>query len=296
MFKIYFYFRYLILTLLMVVLLGSSKRLSSVFSSSSSSPSQILEKTIRGVESIQTLQYRLTTEERLYNEVHVNESRIKLSYTPYKIYLQQLPEESGAEVMYKEKEFEGKAVINPNGFPWITLWLDPLGYRLRQGKHHHLKRAGYHYFIKLMKHIIDENKDRLDQVFSLHKTVKEGGIDCYKIVYNNPDYQYISYTVKEGESIPDIAEKYKISEYKILEENASLTYYNQSLDPGMTITIPTDYAQRIKLFIDKQRYIPVTIEVYDDKGLLESFKFREIQINPDFESQTFELDNPAYDF
>jgi len=60
---------------------------------------------------------------------------------------------------------------------------------------------------------------------------------------------------------------------------------------------PDDYANRIRLYIDIKRALPVGITVWDYEGrLVEDYGFEDLKLNVGLTDKDFSPDNPDYDF
>ena len=81
----------------------------------------------------------------------------------------------------------------------------------------------------------------------------------------------------------------------IYEINPQLRSFDD-IEPGMKIKVPTDYAREIIVYIDKTRFVPIGLKVYDDKGLFEEYTYQNIVLNPVFSERDFSPSNPAYGF
>ena len=86
-----------------------------------------------------------------------------------------------------------------------------------------------------------------------------------------------------------------MSEYKILELNPEVKNY-EDIDEGDQIKITTSYAKETFLYVCVKTYIPVAIEVMDEKGLYEKYSFHEIQLNPTITPEEFSYKYEAYGF
>jgi hypothetical protein len=242
------------------------------------------------------MEYQIRTTERVDGYLKTSQKFIRLQNDPFRIYVKGISPNEGLELLYNESVTGKDAVINPNGFPWFTLWLDPLGSRVRSGHHHSIFHAGYRYFTDIIQALLQQHKHQLEQVFSLTDPMTHEGHQCFKVSYNSPNYHIKKYTAKGGESVSSLADQLKLSSYKILALNKELHSFGQTLSSGQTINIPSHYAQKIFIYVKKENYLPITIEVFDEKGKFQSYTFSNIKLNPKFSEQTFSLNNPTYNF
>ena len=233
--------------------------------------------------------------ERINGEMVEQQSFIKLEKSPLKVYSKQLYPEEGLEVLYSEEKYGGYALINPNGFPWINLKLDPQGSTMRKGQHHTILDAGYGLFISILEHLFDKYEEKITSMVRNEGIIIWDGIPCWSLQINNPYFKYEDYTVLPDETLVTIAAKLKLSEYMILEHNKNILNY-KDISPGQVIKIPNDYSSKIILLIDKIRMIPLVMKIYDDLGLYEQYEYTNVQLNPSLASNEFAEANKAYNF
>jgi len=115
------------------------------------------------------------------------------------------------------------------------------------------------------------------------------------LIFTNPNYKLISYTTQKNETPLSIAKKNHINFYSILENNPSLKV-TDVIKPGTKIVIPNDYASKMELFVSKEKYYPLYIKIYDNKGFYEEFTFQQVNINAVFKDLDFSETNPNYKF
>jgi len=256
---------------------------------------EICQKTFSQTKSIRTLRYEMRKEERIDGSMQLQVSFIKLNRDPYQVYMKQLAPKNGLEVLYKENENEGKALVSPNGFPWITMSMDPDGSTMRKNQHHSSKDAGFDLVISILEYLFKKYASDIDDMFSLSDDIIFNEHACYQIIFMNPRFNYISYQVKNNDDIFSIARKFKISSYLILERNQFVDHY-QDVKEGDQIMIPSDYAARMELLIDKKRMIPLSIKVFDEQGLFEHYQYSRVEINPPLTPEDFSAENSHYGF
>src|SRR5690606_2584111 len=85
-----------------------------------------LTKTMfKTTKSISAMSFTMGKLERINGKMVDQTSDVKLRRNPLAVYSKQTDPPSGIEVLYKEGE--PKALVNPNGFPWVNVSLDPYG-------------------------------------------------------------------------------------------------------------------------------------------------------------------------
>jgi len=254
---------------------------------------EVLEKSFKAIHDVKALKYHLKIIERGKKGFNHYESAVKFNKSPRNIYLYI----KGIEVLFLEGKNNNKALVNPGGFPYITLNLDPMGDLMRQDQHHTLNEMGYDYFSTVIQHTLKKvDRDHFDEYFRLVGEEKVNNRLCYKIIINNKDFSYKDYTVLQGESITSIARKFFVSEYMILERNPKFKDYFDVLKKGQVIKVPNSYCKSVVLYIDKFYFVPISVKVIDDKGLFEEYNYHFLQVNPKFEEGEFTRDYKDYKF
>ncbi|ELR71657.1 hypothetical protein C900_02393 [Fulvivirga imtechensis AK7] len=256
------------------------------------SGAEITRQMFDSTKKIKTLTYKMKKMERIEGEMTTQIASVKLQRNPFKVYTRQEYPNNGLEVLYAEGD--KAALINPNGFPWFNLKLDPTGDRMRKKQHHTIHNAGYDHVVSILEHLFKKYEHQINELTTL-KTADWQGRECWIVEFNNPHFKYDTYTVRRGESITSIAAKYKLSGYMLLEINEDIDDYDD-ISEGQNITIPNDYSPRMILFIDQKLMVPVVMKVYDNKGLYEHYEYSEINIDPDIKKEEFTAEYGAYGF
>lgn len=255
----------------------------------------ITNKMFENAKKVKTLSFKIVSKERFGSEYKLVEAFFKKQVNPIKIYYKQLKPNAGAEVLINDI-YTKKALVNPNAFPWINVQLDPMSKSLRDGQHHSIYEAGFDYFIEILSVLYEKNKNNLQKVVFYKGEMTYNNVACYKIELNNPNYKTISYKVQENCTVISLANKLNIGDYQIIERNSMLKEYYDKIKIGTVINLPSEYAKRLVLLIDKTTYLPVYMEIYDDKGLFEQYQFNDVKINPAFTNEDFSELNKSYGF
>jgi hypothetical protein len=252
----------------------------------------ILNKTLAAVDNIKTLKFRLKFSERIKGKLRNSESHIKLSRNPTQAYLFL----NGPELLWLEGKNDNNALVNPAGFPYMNLNLDPMGSLMRENQHHTVKEVGYDYFAELIRNAIKIAGDNFDSYFKCLGEIEWDDHNCYFITGENPDFKYESYTVKKGETLITIARAKHLSEYMLLELNEKKVSHYNDVKAGQVIITPNFYGSKLILYIDKELLVPRVIKVYDDKGLFESYEYHDLQVNPKIADEEFTKSYKGYGF
>lgn len=253
---------------------------------------EVVFKMIKTIDELERLKYSLKIVERGKKGYNHYESSVKLNRNPRKIYLYI----KGIELLWVSGWNNNKAYVKPNSFPYVNLSLDPLGYLMRQDQHHTLNEMGVDYFGGLIEYMALKNGNKFDNYFKLEGEERINNRPCYKIIIDNKDFAYETYTVGENESITSIARKLHISEYMILEVNPKFNDYFDILKKGQVIKVPNAYAKHVTLYIDQLYFLPISIKILDDKGLYEQYDYFFLQVNPKIDDAEFKKDFKDYKF
>ncbi|MEP2024868.1 MAG: DUF1571 domain-containing protein [Reichenbachiella sp.] len=255
----------------------------------------IAKRMFEASSKIQALTYTITKQERIDGEMTRQISFTKMQKSPYKVYLRQSFPNDGMEVLYVKNENNNKALINPNGFPWLNLKLNPMDGIMRNDQHHTIFQSGFDHVVSILEFLCDKYQSEIDDMVVYNGIVEQQGRPSYSITFSNPYFAIKTYTVLKDESIEDIADKYKLSAYMILEHNPSIKEYDD-VEEGQEIMIPNDYSPKLHLAIDTADFVPLKMEVIDDKGLYEMYEYSQVVINPELDEQDFSSENKDYGF
>ena len=265
-----------------------------VYSTKKQSGYAIALKMFKKTSTINSLTYIITKQERIDGKMRKQKSFTKMEKSPFKVYVRQLFPKEGMEVLYVEGENK-KALINPNGFPWINLKLNPTEGIMRNNQHHTIFQSGFDHVASILEFLSKKYHSEIEDLVIYNGIVKHKNQVCYSISFENPYFKYIDYKVGKNETITNIAAKYKLSEYMILEKNPLIKDY-KDVKAGQSIIIPNDYSTKMLLYINKETLVPMRMDVYDDKGLYEKYEYSEITINPEIPSEEFSPDYLGYGF
>jgi hypothetical protein len=211
------------------------------------------------------------------------------------MYLYQYIPRSGLECLYVTGQNNGKVKVNPNSFPWINLNLDPEGGLMLQDRHHSIFDAGFSYTVSLLEYLLNKYQAQDDQLIKYNGILKIQDVECYYLTFTNPYYKLITYVTQANETPFTIAKKNHINFYSIIENNPWLKAA-EVINPGTKLLIPNDYASKMELYVHKDKFYPVYIKVFDNKGIYEEYYFQHVIINPTFTDLDFSAKNPAYNF
>ncbi len=85
------------------------------------------------------------------------------------------------------------------------------------------------------------------------------------------------------------------SDYLIKEKNSKVSYARR-IKKGTTLSVPSAYASKVVVYIDKETYMPVVQMLYDERGMFEKYEYTNINRSPNFDSTEFTTDCEDYGF
>jgi outer membrane lipoprotein-sorting protein len=204
---------------------------------------------------------------------------------------------SGVELLYVTGWNNNKPFINPNGFPYVNVSFDVNSPKVRNDGHHPITHAGFSYLYVQVKNTekkLAANGQKLEDIIKIAGDYTWNGKSCTKLILENSDFQFISYTCTQTESLLSLCERINVSEYMVMEKNN--LRYGANVTKGMVLKVPNAFAKKAELYIDKSNGLPIYQVVYDDKGVFEKYEFRNLKINPQFNSAEFTTQFSGYGF
>lgn len=254
----------------------------------SSATKEVIDKMFLAIDNTKTMQYTFHQKERMIKGWNIAETFTKVHLNPLKVYLKTTADGGHIEVLYSHGERGGKALIKPNGFPYVNVKLLPTSKQMMSTQHHTILSIG---FGKLKRIVQDAMKRSMaengfEQVFKLTGSTTYDGKDCHVLQITDPTFNFVNYTVKAGENLYDIAKAKNIAEYMIMERNPGVDDY-YDIKAGQVLKIPTSYAKKTTLYVDKKSNLPIFQKMEDDKGLFEQYEFKNVKVNPLFSVAEF---------
>ena len=245
---------------------------------------EIIEQMMDSIKVIKTQRYAVKSTERVDGHILFAQSRIKINTNPKKIYF--FNPDKNIEVLWVQGKNAGNAIVHAASVPLMNFNLDPYGSLMRKDQHHTIFDLGFHYVgLTIANTIIKAPKD-FDKHFLYAGSVTFDNKDCHQIVINYPEYKYIEYTTGKGETVTSISEKLSTSDFKIRHINDLSSYFG-TIKEGKKLKIPVPYANKAIVYIDKKSALPLSIKIYDEEGLFESYEFFNVVINKSFAENEF---------
>jgi hypothetical protein len=277
-----------ILLIVTVFLLGFSR----IPSTAEHRVQRLFAQMYDSIRAIKTLRQDVLSLERIENKYAINRSQIKLQTSPRKIYF--INPSKKLEILYNEETIPDKAWVKPHVFPYLTMQLDPRGNLMRKNQHYSIMELGYDFIGRSIALTINKDKDGLNN-FSLKGKTPKNGHNCYLIEYENKAYGYSDYRVNDRETATSIALRLCVNDYLLRQNNNLLNEFGY-IKKGTVLHVPTLYCQKAVLFIDDQLFLPVSLSLFDDKGLFESYDYTNIRINEPIEAAEFSKSYKSYNF
>lgn len=254
---------------------------------------ELVTHMLDSLKNIKTQRYDLKATERVNGSFLFAESHIKINTYPKKIYFKSILK--GNEVLWVQGTNKGDAIVYSPSFPLVNLNLDPYGSLMRKDQHHTIFDLGLQHIGMLIANTILKAPKEFDKHFTYTGLKILNQKEHHQLIIHFPEYKYVEYTALKGETVTDIARKMNTSDFKIRYKNNLSGYYSE-LKEGKKLLIPTPYASKVVLHVDKKNYMPVSVKVYDDEGLFEAYEFNNIIINKPFAADEFSSANKGYNF
>lgn len=256
----------------------------------------IIDKMRASIRSMNQSTFDLRSKERFGSKYVYKKMRFHMQERPKKVYMKDM--EKGVELLYVDGWNKNKGYINPNGFPWINLSLSVFDSKVVSENHHTIHDAGLGFVNVLLdgfeSTVVKAGKSR-NTLYSYQGEVTFNNRPCYKIYIMPPvEFKYRSYTTTRDQNLLQLSRRVVASDYLIKEKNN--VSYSRTIRKGTTLSIPSAYAKKVIVYIDKQSYMPVVQMLYDERGLFEKYEYTNIKRNPKFSSKEFTTDCESYGF
>jgi len=262
------------------------------FSKPTNEAKVIIEKMLASIDKLKTLSYTMKGWERLNDgKDQYSEIDAKLNVKPQKIYIHSKAEPNkGVQIIYNEEFYGKKAYVNAGKFI-PNLKLEPFSSRMRDKQHHTILNTGFSTLGNIIKNALqraekEAKQEDFDKFLKYEGEITWNNINCYKITITDPTFSYINYTVKEGDDVESLERSKFICGYLIIDKNENVKDF-WSLKPGMVIKIPSSYAKKTTLYIDKNTMLPIYQVMSDESKQFEKYEFYNVKVNPTFKETDF---------
>jgi outer membrane lipoprotein-sorting protein len=217
---------------------------------------------------------------KVNSEVH-----IKFQESPLKIYAD-AKSPTSARLLYITAE-NSKILVKKG----ITLKLDLYSKLLMADQHHPMNKAGFATFKKIIEQSIKSkgyttSSPELSSFVKILGSVTYDGKSCYSIEILDKDYKIISHKVTADEkTVWDLGRKYNVPEFRIKQING----IGNDLTVGQVIKMPSAYAKKTTVYVDKATYLPIYQKMEDEEGVYEIYEFKNLKTNVKFSDDDFKF-------
>jgi outer membrane lipoprotein-sorting protein len=234
----------------------------------------IMERCLDAMGSVKTMSYHFVSQERFKGGVMKQaDVKFKIQVTPLKIYADVTKPQS-AKLSYIPSV---SAKVSVKKGP-LKLNFEPTNSMLIGDQHHPVNKAGFGSVKSILEKNLEMRKgEDLSKYVKLIGSVTYQERSCWKIEINDPDHRIIEYTVKpEDKTIWTIGKRMALPEYRISELNGYIDF--DDITPGQKIKIPSSYAKKTTLYVDKATYLPIYQKMEDAVGVYEVYEFKDLKI------------------
>ncbi|GAB3309953.1 DUF1571 domain-containing protein [Hymenobacter humi] len=250
---------------------------------------QLTTRMSAAIENLKTLRCTVKAQERIGGSINSARSIMKLTYKPLRIYIKN---QKGVEVLWLAGQNNGDAWVYPAAFPYVTLSLDPNGKLMRGNQHHTALQAGFGTISDLLKTTGLRQDNSFSRSFRYVGDTVLLGRTSHVLRSDYPQFRWVSYKAGKNETIGTVAERFGCGEYRVFERNG-LTI-GEKIPEGKVLQVPNAYGRRTTVCIDPKTFLPIMVQVNDDKGLFEKFEFADVIPNQSIPLQEFSKDYQGY--
>ena len=255
-------------------------------------PARILHQVFDSIKTIKTIRYKVTALERVEKKYLSASSEIKLQTHPRKVYFHNRIKK--LEILYNAETLGDKALVKPHVFPYLTLSLDPTGNIMRKNQHYTIHELGFDFLAKSIAFTISKDKDGMAN-FTYKGRYNKTNSSGLLLEYENKSYTYVDYVVQDKETVSILAYKLGVNDYLLRYKNDLLNDFSY-IRKGTVLKVPTLYCKKAVLYIDEKLMLPVSISLYDDAGLFESYDFTVLELNKPIAPEEFTRNYRDYHF
>ncbi len=254
---------------------------------------KIITDMMDSVKKITYLRCSMRSLERIETGFSTANTKVKLQIYPRKSYLQN--QDKKLEVLYNSEHSLNKCIVKPHVFPYFTLTLDPRGNLMRKNQHFTIFELGFDFTVKTIAIALSKEKDQIAKHLSLVGKVEKNKMNCYLFVYENNSFSYTDYVVQPKETVSSIATKFVVNDYMVRTKNNLYDDYGY-LKVGSKVKIPSFYCKKALFYIDEKTMLPVSVTIYDEVGLFETYEYMDLELNKPIPATEFMRSFKGYGF
>lgn len=252
---------------------------------------QLISRLSAAIDNLHFLRCTVKAQERIGGKINQARSIMKLSFKPLRVYIKN---KKGIEVLWVTGQNGGDAWVYPASFPYITLSLDPNGSLMRRNQHHTALQAGFGTIAELLHTTGLRQDNTFSRSFRYTGDSTLQGRPCYVLRSDFPQFKYVNYKVGRNETVSTVAERFGCGEYRVIERNGLSP--GASIPEGKIVQVPNAYGRRTVVCVDPKNYLPIAIQVMDEKGLFERFEFSDVVANQSIPLEEFQKEYKGYRF
>jgi hypothetical protein len=254
---------------------------------------KIITNMLDSAKKVTSLRYNMKSVERVASGYLIANTSVKLQTHPRKSYLKN--NDNKIEVLYNEGTLNNKSLVKPHVFPYISLTLDPRGNLMRKNQHFTILDIGFDFTARTIAVALSKEKEFVGQHLNYVGKVEKNKMNCHLLIYENQEFSYTDYTVLHKETVSSIAGKLTVNDYMLRSKNKLYDNYGY-LKEGSIIKIPNYYCKKAAFYIDEKTMLPISVSIFDDIGLFESYDFFNIELNKPIPAEEFKRDFNGYGF
>ena len=254
---------------------------------------KIISDMMDSTKKVTSIRYKMRSIERIETGYNKANTQIKLQVSPRKSYL--LNTDNKIEILYNSVESTTKCVVKPHSFPYITLNLDPRGNLIRKNQHFTLLELGFEFTVRTIAIALSKEKDQIYKHLTQVGKVEKNNMNCIMLVYENLNFSYHDYVVQPKETVTSISMKFIVNDYMIRTKNNLYNEYGY-LKVGSVIKIPSFYCKKGVFYIDEKTMLPISVSIYDEVGLFESYDYFDVELNTVIPANEFKKSFKGYNF
>lgn len=254
---------------------------------------KLITDMLDSAKKVSFLRYNMKSTERVETGYANASTIVKLQVHPRKSYL--LNTLNKLEILYNEGDLNNKALVKPHVFPYFTMSLDPRGNLMRKNQHFTILEMGFDFTAKTIAIALSKEKDQIAKHLTYVGKVEKNKMNCHLLVYENLDFSYYDYIIQHKETVSSIAGKFTVNDYMLRCKNKLYDNYGY-LKEGSIIKIPTFYCKKAVFYVDEKTMLPISVCIYDEVGLFESYDFYNLELNKAIPASEFKRDFKDYGF
>lgn len=254
---------------------------------------KLITDMLDSAKKVSFLRYNMKSVERVESGYATAQTNVKLQVHPRRSYL--VNTQNKLEVLYNEGENNNKALVKPHVFPYFAMSLEPRGNIMRKNQHFTILDIGFDFTARTIAVALSKEKEQIAKHLTYVGKVEKNKMNCHLLVYENLEFGYHDYTVQHKETVSSIAGKLTVNDYMVRCKNKLYDDYGY-LKEGSVIKIPTFYCKKAVFYIDEKTMLPISVSIYDEVGLFESYDFSNLEVNKPIPANEFERSFKGYGF